>query len=632
MSYQWFKNDEPIPGATTANYTIPPFSMTDNGAAYTVSVSGDGFVLNSTPSIVTAYPAPVIKSASASTGSIFLNESVTYSVAATGVRLQYEWLINGQVQPSLTGQQTIQITASSFSLNSSEIVANVSNPNGFALSKPFMLVIKPKPWFTVTSFPDMYLLRNERTYINMTGLVLGEGLWYSWLRNGVIVSQSTQSPIWGVQLNDSLAPATYQMRASNPSGDALSPIVHVYPEPAPTIVDHSPSTLLYFVNDVPTLYINATGRDVQYRWYDNSKPISNVDTPTFKLWPLQANENGTVITGEAYNVNFGSSVNFTFALQPAPTIVQQTPDTPAVNYFVGQSIVFSVEATGERLNFDWNMPPGLTSTVKSTHNSSVLTVTNITQDFFVMPQVSNPSGTVLGKNVSVEISAVPLVDEFPTQTMVIEQKPYTFEVHVRGDVASYEWYIDDKLQPNSNSSQLTLSISTQFNSSVVKVVVTNPAGTATTSSRLFVITAPKLTRPLETIYEALSDSSLNITVEATGYDLVYEWRRHGEWFMNTTIGQLSIAKTTNEDNGIYQLLLHNAAGTAGPYQFQLSIAALTINTPQVSNIEVFAGDNVTLSVSLNTKLNDSTFAISWYINQSVLINSKFFLWVLVVDY
>jgi hypothetical protein len=623
--YQWFKDNSLISGANDANYTTPAFSMKDSGASYTVSVSYGGFTMTSTPSIVVAWPPPVIKGVMDS-APVFLNQTATYSVTATGARVQYDWLINGVIQQSFSGLTTIQILASSFSLNSSEIIANVSNPNGFVLSNPLLLVIKPKPTFTVTSFPDVFLFRNELYTINMTGLVYGEGMSFSWLKDGEVIGGSGLSR--GVQLDSNLAASTYQLKASNPSGITLSPVVKILPEPAPTIIDHSPYINLYFSGDVPTLFINATGRGVQYRWFQNSQPIDNKITPEIRLWPLDQGDNGTRFQGEAYNVNFGTMVNFTFDLAPAPTIVRQLPDAPVVNFFAGQALVFSVNASGDRLVFDWHITPGLNCNINTTNQSSVLSVANATEEFFVIPQVTNPSGVALGRNISVQFSAAPRLTEFPAQTLVIDGKPATFEAHARSQGSAsidFMWYLNDKLQDTNNASKLVLPlVSTQYNNSVVKVIAINQAGSDSTGTQLYVIAAPRLSKPLQPIYEALSDSSLNITVEAVGYEIEYEWRRHDEWFMNTTDGQFWIAKTKNEDSGIYQLYLHNIAGTSGPYQFQISVAALSVTTPQDSNIEVFAGDNVTLSVTLNTQLNASNFIVAWLINQTI-INGKLML-------
>lgn len=624
MAYQWYKGSAVISGANEANYTTPAFSLSDNGASYTVSVSYGGFTATSTPCIVVVQPAPVINSTAAS-GPVFLNQTATYSVTAMGERIQYEWMVNGVVQQNFSGLTAVQIVASSFLLNASQIIANVSNPNGFATSKPFLLVIKPKPAFTVTSFPDVFLFRKEHYTINMTGLVYGESMSFVWLQDGQIVTGSGNS--LDVLMDNNLDVSNYQLQASNPSGVTLSPAVNVLPEPAPKITGHSPYINWFFVGDVPTLYVNATGRAVQYRWFQNSRPIDNQVTSEIRLWPLDENDNGAVFQGEAYNVNYGSSVNFTLSLEPAPAIFQQLPDTPQVSFFAGQTLLFSVNASGHRLEFDWDTSPGLNFTVDTASQWSVLSVINATDEFFVMPRVINPSGTVIGRNISAQFSAAPRLTQFPAQTLVVDGKSATFQAlaqdHQGAASIDFMWYVNGKLQDTNNASKLVLPlISTQYNSSIVKVVAINPVGSDSTSTELFVITKPRLDKPLKPLYEALSDSSLNITVDAVGYDITFEWRRHNEWFMNTTSGQLWIAKTKNEDSGIYQLYLHNVAGTAGPYQFQISVAAIAVKTPQDSTMEVFAGDSMTLSVTVNTQLNSSSFVIAWFINET-LITGKF---------
>jgi uncharacterized repeat protein (TIGR01451 family) len=52
-SYQWFRNGNPIPGARSWNYILPPALTTDNGAQFTVQVTGPANTITSDPATLT---------------------------------------------------------------------------------------------------------------------------------------------------------------------------------------------------------------------------------------------------------------------------------------------------------------------------------------------------------------------------------------------------------------------------------------------------------------------------------------------------------------------------------------------------------------------------------------------------
>ena len=53
LSYSWLKNATPVPGASSASYTIPPASTFDNGSQYTVLVSDPGGEVTSAAATLT---------------------------------------------------------------------------------------------------------------------------------------------------------------------------------------------------------------------------------------------------------------------------------------------------------------------------------------------------------------------------------------------------------------------------------------------------------------------------------------------------------------------------------------------------------------------------------------------------
>ncbi|MCS7169201.1 MAG: immunoglobulin domain-containing protein [Candidatus Kapabacteria bacterium] len=94
IRYQWRKNGTPIPGATTATYTITTVQPADSGL-YDVVVSGDCEPpAYSMQARLTVVEPPVITHHPQSQ-TVRAGQSVTFRVEARGAELQYQWRKNG---------------------------------------------------------------------------------------------------------------------------------------------------------------------------------------------------------------------------------------------------------------------------------------------------------------------------------------------------------------------------------------------------------------------------------------------------------------------------------------------------------------------------------------------------------
>ncbi len=116
-SYQWYRNEVAIAGATSATYVTPVLTATDDGASFTVKVGNAAGTVESAaatlhvaastpapgPSPAPApgpSPAPAPASGPAITSqpadaSAITGSTATFSVAATGSSLSYQWKKNG---------------------------------------------------------------------------------------------------------------------------------------------------------------------------------------------------------------------------------------------------------------------------------------------------------------------------------------------------------------------------------------------------------------------------------------------------------------------------------------------------------------------------------------------------------
>ena len=111
LTYQWNKNGAAISGATSASYTTPATAASDNGASFTVIVTGTSGSVTSNAATLTVNGPPTITAQPASK-TVAAGQTAAFSVTAVGTgTLTYQWkkggtAIGGATSPSYTTPAT----------------------------------------------------------------------------------------------------------------------------------------------------------------------------------------------------------------------------------------------------------------------------------------------------------------------------------------------------------------------------------------------------------------------------------------------------------------------------------------------------------------------------------------------
>ena len=149
LSYQWRKNGVNISGATSASYTTPAATTSDNGALFSCVVSnsyGKATSNNARLTVQSSPPgtAPTITQQPASQYKQ-VGETATFSVAASGsTPMSYQWRKNGS---SISGATSASYTtpAISSSDNGATFSCVVSNSYGSVTSSGAVLTVGSAP-------------------------------------------------------------------------------------------------------------------------------------------------------------------------------------------------------------------------------------------------------------------------------------------------------------------------------------------------------------------------------------------------------------------------------------------------------------------------------------------------------
>jgi hypothetical protein len=144
LTYQWSKNGAAIGGATAASYTTPATAASDNGAQFTVTVTGSAGSVTSGAAKLTVNLTPSITSQPAGQ-SVVVGQTANFSVTATGSgTLTYQWKKNGAVIGGATSASYTS-PATIASDNGAMFSVTIANTAGNVTSNAATLTVTAAP-------------------------------------------------------------------------------------------------------------------------------------------------------------------------------------------------------------------------------------------------------------------------------------------------------------------------------------------------------------------------------------------------------------------------------------------------------------------------------------------------------
>jgi hypothetical protein len=153
LLYQWQKNGMPIGGATSASYTTPATTSSDNSAQFIVAVSNSAGSVNSIAAILTVNATPVAPAITTQpiSQTVTAGQTAAFSVTASGTGpLIYQWQntgapISGATSASYTTPPT------TIAVSGAQFTVMVSNSAGSVNSSVAMLTVNPATYLLSAS-------------------------------------------------------------------------------------------------------------------------------------------------------------------------------------------------------------------------------------------------------------------------------------------------------------------------------------------------------------------------------------------------------------------------------------------------------------------------------------------------
>ena len=407
LNYQWRKNGSAIAGASSASYTTPAETTSDNGAQFSVVVSDSAGSIASnaaTLSVTTSPLAPSITTQPANQ-TVFAGQTTTFSVMANGTSpLNYQWRKNGTAISAATSA-SYTTPAETTSDSGALFSVVVSNSVGNITSNSATLTVNPDPAPSITTQPASQTITAGQT---ATFSVTASGtapLAYQWQKNGTAIGGATSSSYTTPAETTSDNGAQFTVVVSNSAGTATSNSAVLTVNPAAPSITTQPSSQTITAGQTATFSVTASGTaPLNYQWRKNGTAISGATSSSYATPAETTSDNGAqftiVVSNSAGSVSSNSATLTVNAASPGAL----TPSTTSLTF--GNVIVSNNSVLG--VNF----------TNSSSVNITVSSVT-ISGGGFGASGISNGQIITPGQVVTLNVTFAPAATGSVTGTVTV---------------------------------------------------------------------------------------------------------------------------------------------------------------------------------------------------------------------
>ena len=289
-----------------------------------------------------------------------------------------------------------------------------------------------------------------------------------------------------------------------------------------------------------------------------------------------------------------------------PTVEKPAITTPPANQSVvtNSTATFTVVATGGApLAYQWKKNgTDISGANSSTYKTPATSMGDNAAVFTVA--VSNSAGTATSTEARLTVTATaeaPTVTTQPAGQTVITGTSASFSVSATGtSPLTYQWKKNGIAIPGATSSTYTIAATSLTDSAVFTVVVSNSAGTATSSNATLTVAdalvAPAITKQPEAITVTVGQTA-SFTVEATGTSPNFQWKKGGSDIPGANSSTYTTPATSLADSGTkYSVVVSNDLGTVTSNDASLTVTVKPAITTQPVSQAVAAGQTASFSV------------------------------------
>ena len=536
--------------------------------------------------------------------------SYTFSVTATSSNLNYQWYQDGSAVSAATSRTLALNPLKKSDAGSYSVI--VTNDGGSVTSTPpAVLVVQDPPVITNLTGTVTNIIAVGHS-VTMTVRASGDSLAYVWKKGTTVLSGSTDSAnsssftIPSVGINDAGA---YSCRVANGVGTNTASF-QLIAVAAPAITTDLHSTAAVATGSNCTLSVTATGAYLHYFWTLNATNPVGSDTNKLTITGASSANAGVYSVVVSNLCNTATSASCTLFVEGFPTVVSQPATTNIVA--TNTSLTLSVSVSGDSLAYQWYKG---TTAVSSGGNASNLVFSSVsTGDAGTYSvTVTNHTGKVTSHNSVLIPVVAPKITSQPVGKGLAIGTNYTLSVAASGSYLHYFWALNGTNQLTGDANKFTITGADASDAGAYSVIVSNLAGTVTSSSATITVQAPPtiIAQPTSTNIVA-TNTSLTLSVTATGDSLAYQWYKGTAAIPNATHTNLVFSGILSSDAASYTVTISNFAGKVT----SAKAVVIPVVAPKITTQPVGKGLAIGTNYTLSVAASGSYLHYFWALNQT----------------
>ncbi len=343
LSYQWYRDDTAINGASAYRYTLDPtVDPQDDGARFFAVVTNQAGAVTSEVAVLTVIeyvPVPPSITVQPQDTAVQAPAPAVFSVTAAGdPPLSYQWYANGSLMSGSTNA-TVALSSTSTNQNGYGFSVRVSSPYGAVTSRTATLTVTAPPPVppVVTTHPQSTTVTAPAgAYFHV--VASGDSpLFYRWLRDGVPVTGAVSAAysLSATTTNDN--GAAFQAVVSNVSGVVTSDmaVLTVLPQPPPPgpVIRTSPASLTVTEPEAAGFTIGVSS-SLPYvtQWYRDGSAMAGATNDAYLLGSTTVAADDGALFYAVVTSSSGSATSAVAVLSveaplfPPPSFQQQPAD------------------------------------------------------------------------------------------------------------------------------------------------------------------------------------------------------------------------------------------------------------------------------------------------------------------
>lgn len=511
-------------------------------------------------------------------------DNASFSVAATGNNLSYQWKIDGSPIAGATSSTLNLTNVESADLGSYTV--DVTEDCGTVTSSAAALSFQAGAPEIMQQPADVSGCESDDVTIEV--VVSGSGLSYQWYQDGNAISGATSSSYFfdGIESSDA---GDYAVVITGGSCTVTSGIGVVTVNPIPSY-SQQPTDQLGCLGDNATF--TAVVNDATLtQWYKDGSPmagelsttltltgLSAGDVATYKL--LAANSCGALYSDDA-QLNIGGTTTIT----SQPQGVAQCGNTTAT---------FTIGVTGTNISYQWQFN-GQDISGQTFPNLLINGIDQADEGNYTCV-VTGACGVVTSDVAVLTVNEATSITVQPADETICEGGNAIFTVVAAGSNLTFQWQLGGIDINGETSAMLNMVNVGPTLAGNYSVEVNGACGSATSNAAQLTINEEPAITTQPTAETVCEGGSVSLDVAATGSGLNYQWLLGGLDVNGETSSSIDLTNVALNQAGNYVVEVSGACGTVFSNSAQLTVTPATAIITQPSDATICAGDGVTFNV------------------------------------